>query len=133
VIVAAASKSSAPCEMALQLCRDRGSIVIVGAVEMRFPCNEMYLKEIRLLMSRAYGPGSYDREYEEKGRDYPIAYLRWTEKRNMEEFIRLVSREKIDLQSLISHEFDLEDAPRAYQLVKDSTATSLGVLLRYPE
>jgi len=133
VIVAAASKSSAPCEMALEMCRDRGQIVIVGAVELKFPWNEMYLKEIRLLMSRAYGPGSYDREYEEKGRDYPIAYVRWTEKRNMEEFLRLVSRKKIDLQSLITHEFDLEDAPHAYKVVKDPASDSLGVLLRYPE
>src|SRR5215211_651416 len=133
VIVAAASKSSAPCEMALQICRDRGTIVIVGAVELKFPWNEMYLKEIRLLMSRAYGPGSYDREYEEKGRDYPIAYVRWTEKRNMEEFLRLVSRGKIDIQPLITHEFDLEDAPRAYQAVKDPASNSLGVLLRYPD
>src|SRR5690349_20953891 len=93
----------------------------------------MYLKEIRLLMSRAYGPGSYDPQYEVRGQDYPIAYVRWTEKRNMEEFLRLVSRGRIDLQPLITHEFDLEDAPRAYQLVKDSSATSLGVLLRYPE
>jgi predicted dehydrogenase/threonine dehydrogenase-like Zn-dependent dehydrogenase len=133
VIIAAASKSSAPCELALQICRDRGAIVVVGAVDLKFPWNEMYLKEIRLLMSRAYGPGSYDREYEEKGRDYPISYVRWTEKRNMEEFLRLVSVGKVDLQPLITHEFDLEDAPRAYQLVKDATATSLGVLLRYPE
>ena len=133
VIVAAASKSSAPCQLALDICRDRGSIVIVGAVEMSFPWAEMYMKEIRLLMSRAYGPGSYDPEYEVRGRDYPIAYVRWTEKRNMEEFLRLVSLGRIDIQSLISHEFDLEDAPRAYQVVKDSTASSLGVLLRYPE
>ena len=133
VIVAAASKSSAPCELALQICRDRGSIVIVGAVELRFPWNEMYLKEIRLLMSRAYGPGSYDREYEEKGRDYPIAYVRWTEKRNMEEFLRLVSEGRVDLQPLITHQFDLEDAPRAYQVVKDPASNSLGVVLRYPE
>ena len=132
VIVAAASKSSAPCEMALEICRDRGQIVIVGAVELKFPWNEMYLKEIRLLMSRAYGPGSYDRDYEEKGRDYPIAYVRWTEKRNMEEFLRLVSRGKIDLQPLITHEFDLENAPRAYQVVKDPMSNSLSVLLRYP-
>lgn len=133
VIVAAASKSSAPCELALEICRDRGQIVIVGAVELSFPWNEMYLKEIRLLMSRAYGPGSYDPEYEERGRDYPIAYVRWTEKRNMEEFLRLVSCGKIDLRSLITHEFNLEDAPQAYQLVKDLTASSLGVLLRYPD
>jgi polar amino acid transport system substrate-binding protein len=133
VIIAAASKSSAPCQQALDMCRDRGQIVVVGAVDLSFPWNEMYLKEIRLLMSRAYGPGSYDPQYEVRGQDYPIAYVRWTEKRNMEEFLRLVSRGRIDLQSLITHEFDLEDAPRAYQLVKDASATSLGVLLRYPE
>jgi predicted dehydrogenase/threonine dehydrogenase-like Zn-dependent dehydrogenase len=133
VIVAAASKSSAPCEMALEICRDRGKIVIVGAVEMNFPWQDMYMKEIQVLMSRAYGPGSYDPEYEVRGRDYPIAYVRWTEKRNMEEFLRLVSQGKVDLKSLITHEFNLEDAPRAYQLIKDGTANSLGILLRYPQ
>ena len=133
VIVAAASKSSTPCQMALEICRDRGQIVIVGAVELSFPWQEMYLKEIRLLMSRAYGPGSYDPQYEKYGHDYPIAYVRWTEKRNMEEFLRLVSLGRIDLQSLITHEFALDDAPHAYQVVKDSTASSLGVLLRYPD
>lgn len=133
VIVAAASKSSAPCELALDICRDRGSLVIVGAVEMSFPWSEMYMKEIKLLMSRAYGPGSYDPEYEVRGHDYPIAYVRWTEKRNMEEFLRLVALKRIDLQSLITHEFNLEDAPQAYQTVMDSASNSLGVLLRYPE
>ena len=133
VIVAAASKSSAPCELALDICRDRGSIVIVGAVEMSFPWSEMYMKEIKLLMSRAYGPGSYDPEYEVRGHDYPIAYVRWTEKRNMEEFLRLVALKRIDLQSLITHEFNLEDAPQAYQTVMDPASNSLGVLLRYPE
>lgn len=133
VIVAAASKSSAPCELALQICRDRGSIVIVGAVEMQFPWSEMYMKEIKVLMSRAYGPGSYDPEYEVRGHDYPIAYVRWTEKRNMEEFLRLVALGRIDIQSLISHEFGLEDAPQAYRTVMDPASSSLGVLLRYPE
>jgi predicted dehydrogenase/threonine dehydrogenase-like Zn-dependent dehydrogenase len=133
VIVAAASKSSAPCELALQICRDRGSIVIVGAVEMSFPWSEMYMKEIKLLMSRAYGPGSYDPDYEVRGQDYPIAYVRWTEKRNMEEFLRLVAQGRIDLQSLITHEFNLEDAPQAYKTVMDGASNSLGVLLRYPE
>ena len=90
VIVAAASKSKTPCELALQMCRDRGRIVVVGAVEMSFPWQEMYLKEIQLFMSRAYGPGSYDPAYEKQGRDYPFPYVRWTENRNMEEFLRLV-------------------------------------------
>jgi predicted dehydrogenase/threonine dehydrogenase-like Zn-dependent dehydrogenase len=133
VIVAAASKSSAPCQLALESCRDRGHIVIVGAVEMSFPWSEMYAKEIRLSMSRAYGPGSYDPEYEVKGRDYPIAYVRWTEKRNMEEFLRLVALGRVDLESLITHEFSIEDAPQAYQVVMDAKSNSLGVLLRYSE
>jgi len=131
VIVAAASKSSAPCQLALEICRDRGRIVVVGAVELNFPWQEMYLKEIKLLMSRAYGPGSYDPDYEVRGHDYPIAYVRWTEKRNMEEFLRLVADGRIDLQSLITHEFALEDAPQAYQTVKDPESNSLGVLLKY--
>src|SRR5215207_2774459 len=133
VIVAAASKSAAPCQLALDICRDRGRIVIVGAVEISVPWAEMYAKEIKLLMSRAYGPGSYDPEYEVRGRDYPIAYVRWTEKRNMEEFLRLVALGRIDLQSLITHQFDLEDAPRAYKAVMDPSSSSLGVLLHYPE
>ena len=133
VIVAAASKSAAPCQLALESCRDRGHIVIVGAVEMSFPWSEMYAKEIRLSMSRAYGPGSYDPEYEVKGRDYPIAYVRWTEKRNMEEFLRLVALGRVDLESLITHEFSIEDAPQAYQVVMDAKSNSLGVLLRYSE
>lgn len=132
VIIAAASKSAAPCTLALEICRDRGQIVVVGAVELSFPWHDMYLKEIKLLMSRAYGPGSYDSSYEQQGHDYPIAYVRWTEKRNMEEFLRLVAHQRIDLQSLITHEFALEEAPRAYQVVKDTDSRSLGVLLRYP-
>ncbi|HEX7294627.1 MAG TPA: bi-domain-containing oxidoreductase, partial [Pyrinomonadaceae bacterium] len=133
VVIAAAAKSSAPCQLALQVCKDRGRIVVVGAVEMTFPWADMYAKEIQLFMSRAYGPGSYDPEYEVRGRDYPIAYVRWTEKRNMEEFLRLVGAGRIDLQSLITHEFALEDAPRAYKVVKDPTSSSLGVLLRYDQ
>ena len=78
------------CQLALEICRDRGRIVVVGAVEMSFPWNDMYLKEIQLFMSRAYGPGSYDPAYEKQGHDYPFGYVRWTENRNMEEFLRLV-------------------------------------------
>src|SRR4029078_10243921 len=77
VIVAAAAKSSAPCRQAVEICRDRGRIVVVGAVEMSFPWEAMSLKEIQLFMSRAYGPGSYDPEYEKRGRDYPVSYVRW--------------------------------------------------------
>src|SRR5438067_685469 len=87
VIIAAAAKSAAPCLQAVEICRDRGRIVVVGAVEMSFPWSDMYLKEIQVFMARAYGPGSYDAAYEKQGRDFPVAYVRWTENRNMDEFL----------------------------------------------
>ena len=132
VIVAAAAKSPAPCRQALEICRDRGRLVIVGAVEMSFPWEAMYLKEIQLFMSRAYGPGSYDPAYEKQGRDYPVSYVRWTENRNMEEFLRLVATRRVQLEPLITHRFALEDAPQAYQTILDPSSNSLAVLLRYP-
>ena len=132
VIVAAAAKSPVPAQQALQICRDRGRMVIVGAVELDLPWNDMYLKEIQLFMSRAYGPGSYDSAYEKGGRDYPITYVRWTERRNMEEILRLMSIGKLNVQPLITHEFQLEDAPRAYETVMNPASNSLAVVLRYP-
>jgi predicted dehydrogenase/threonine dehydrogenase-like Zn-dependent dehydrogenase len=131
VIVAAASKSAAPARQALELCRDRGRMVIVGAVQLDLPWHEMYLKEIQLFMSRAYGPGSYDTEYEKQARDYPFAYVRWTENRNMEEFLRLVALGRVQLDPLITHQFDLEQSAAAYQTILDPSSNSLAVLLRY--
>ncbi len=132
VIVAAAAKSAAPARLALEICRDRGRIVVVGAVGLEFPWSEMYLKEIQLFMARAYGPGSYDPAYEKQGRDYPVAYVRWTENRNMGEFLRLVSAGAVQLQPLITHRFPLEEAARAYQTILEPASRSLAVLLRYP-
>ncbi len=132
-IVAAASKSSAPCRQALEICRDRGRIVVVGIVEVSFPWNEMYLKEIQLFMSRAYGPGSYDPSYEEKGQDYPIAYVRWTENRNLEEFLRLQAQGRVRVDPLISNRFPLEDAASAYETILDPARNSLAVILEYSE
>jgi predicted dehydrogenase len=131
-IVAAAAKSPAPAQHALSICRDRGRICVVGAVGLEFPWNDMYLKEIQLYMSRAYGPGSYDASYEKQGRDYPLSYVRWTENRNMEEFLRLIAAGRIDLRPLITHEFQLDDAARAYDTIMNPAADSLAVLLRYP-
>ncbi len=133
VFIAAAAKSSAPCHQALELCRDRGRIVVVGAVEMAFPWNDMYLKEIQLFMSRAYGPGSYDADYERKGIDYPYAYVRWTENRNMEEFLRLVDTQRVKVDPLVTHRFPLERAPEAYDTILNPTANSMAVLLEYPK
>ena len=132
VIVAAASKSPAPAQQALEICRDRGRIVIVGAVGMEFPWNEMYLKEIQLFMSRAYGPGSYDPAYEKQGHDYPFSYVRWTENRNMQEFLRLVAAGGVSLAPLITHQYALAEAADAYQTILNPASGSLAVLLRYP-
>jgi predicted dehydrogenase/threonine dehydrogenase-like Zn-dependent dehydrogenase len=132
VVVAAAAKSAAPCRQALEICRDRGRIVVVGAVEMAFPWQEMYLKEIQLLMARAYGPGSYDAAYEKSGRDYPLPYVRWTENRNMEDVLRLMEQGDLDVGRLITHRFALEQAPEAYRTILDPAGGSLAVLLEYP-
>lgn len=132
VIVAAASKSPAPVQMAIKMCRDRGRLVIVGIMPLEMPHAEMYMKELRLFMARAYGPGSYDANYEKRGQDYPLSYVRWTENRNMEEFLRLMATKRIDVTPLISHEFPLEQAPQAYETIMDGKTDSLAVLLRYP-
>ena len=132
VIIAAAAKSAGPCQQAVEICRDRGRIVDVGAVELAFPWYEMYLKEIQFYMARAYGPGSYDPAYEKQGRDYPLPYVRWTENRNMEEFLRLLALGRIQLQPLITHQFPLEDAARAYDTIMDLSSGSLAVVLNYP-
>jgi predicted dehydrogenase/threonine dehydrogenase-like Zn-dependent dehydrogenase len=133
VIVAAAAKSAAPCHQALDICRDRGRIVVVGAVEMSFPWNDMYMKEIELRMARAYGPGSYDADYEKRGRDYPISYVRWTENRNMEEFLRLIATGQVRVEPLITHRFPLQEAPKAYDTILTPSSGSLAVVLRYDE
>jgi len=133
VIVAAAAKSAAPAQQALEICRDRGRIVVVGAVDLHFPWNDMYLKEIQLFMSRAYGPGSYDAQYEKQGRDYPLPYVRWTENRNMEEFMRLLSTGEVQVAPLVTHRYPLERAAQAYQTIMDRSIPSLAILLEYPE
>ena len=133
VLVCAASKSPAPAQQALQICRDRGRMIIVGAVGMEFPWNDMYLKEVQLFMSRAYGPGSYDPAYEKQGRDYPITYVRWTENRNMEEFLRLLATGQVDVEPLITNRYALEEAPQAYEAILQPNTSTLAVLLRYPD
>lgn len=133
VIVAAAAKSSAPCELGLRICRDRGKMVVVGAVEMNLPRDLMYVKEIEVLMSRAYGPGSYDPAYEKQGRDYPASYVRWTENRNMEEFLRLIAVGRVNVKEMISHRYALADAPDAYRTIMAPGSNSMAVILEYPE
>lgn len=131
VIVAAASKSAKPLQDGVFMCRDRGRVVMVGACPIEIPRAEMYIKELSFMVSRAYGPGSYDPKYEKQGVDYPISYVRWTENRNMEEFLRLISVGKVNVKSLISHEFDLEDARKAYETIMGNGGGSMAVVLKY--
>ena len=133
VVICAKSKSSVPVEQAVQMLRDRGRLVIVGAVPLNFPWGPMYAKEIQVTMARAYGPGSYDPVYELQGIDYPIAYVRWTENRNMGEFLRLVADGRVAVESLVTHEFPLDRAPDAYRQVMSAPNDTLAVLLRYDQ
>jgi polar amino acid transport system substrate-binding protein len=134
VIVAAAADTNDPVELAGALARDRAIISIVGAVRMDVPRKVYYEKELQLRLSRSYGPGRYDALYEEQGIDYPIGYVRWTEQRNMQEFLRLVAARSVKLDKLVTHRFHISEAERAYDLItgKDHQAF-LGILLNYTE
>jgi len=133
VIITAATKSNEPIELAGRICRDRGRVSAVGNVGLDIPRNIYYEKELDLRISRSYGPGRYDPNYEEKGIDYPIGYVRWTEKRNMEEFLRLVSIGRVDVKPMITHVFKIEDALKAYELIlkNPNNEDFTGVLLEY--
>ena len=133
VLICADTSSNDPVELAGQIARDRGSVVAVGAVGLEIPRKIYYEKELDLKISRSYGPGRYDPLYEESGVDYPIGYVRWTEGRNLQAFVDLLSGARIDVKPLISHKFSIEDAPRAYDLITGKVNEPfLGVLLTYP-
>lgn len=134
IITAAAPTNNDPVELACELARKKGKIIIVGAVKMDIPREpHFYKKELELLISCSYGPGRYDYRYEERGEDYPYAYVRWTEQRNMEAFLTLVSNGSVKLKPLISHVFDIEDAVKAYDVILGKTEEPpIGVLLKYP-
>jgi predicted dehydrogenase/threonine dehydrogenase-like Zn-dependent dehydrogenase len=134
VVVTAATESNDPTELAGLICRDRGRVAVVGAVKMDVPRKVYYEKELDLRLSRSYGPGRYDPEYEERGNDYPIAYVRWTERRNMEEFLRLVAAGQVTPSRLTTHRFSIERSEEAYELVTGKDGQPfLGVVLCYEE
>lgn len=130
VLITAATKSSDPVSLAGELCRDKGVVTVVGAVGMEVPRRPFYDKELSLRLSRSYGPGRYDRQYEEKGIDYPFGYVRWTEQRNMESFLELVEAGRMKVEPLITHRYPVAKARSAYQEVTGSGST-LAVLLEY--
>jgi predicted dehydrogenase/threonine dehydrogenase-like Zn-dependent dehydrogenase len=132
VIITAATSSNGPIETAGDLVRNKGRVVAVGAVGLAIPRDKYYEKEAEFVVSKSYGPGRYDRNYEEKGIDYPIN-VRWTEKRNMESFLELLSQGKINLAKIVTHTFPIEKAVQAYELIESRKEPYLGVLLTYAD
>lgn len=133
VIITASTESSEVINRAMEMCRKKGKIVIVGAVGLNLKRDEFYRKELDVFISTSYGPGRYDEEYELKGRDYPYPYVRWTENRNMEEYLRLLKDRKLNIKPLIEKVYPVEKAPRAYQKLRAATPKPLIVLLKYDQ
>lgn len=131
VVITAATETADPVEVAARLCRDRGRVVVVGDVQMAVPRAAYYEKELELRLSRSYGPGRYDRNYEERGLDYPIGYVRWTERRNMAAFLELISRRSVRVEDLISKRVPIDQAPTAYAELLSRDRPPLGIILKY--
>ncbi|GAB4569362.1 MAG: bi-domain-containing oxidoreductase [Anaerolineales bacterium] len=132
IIICADTSSNDPIELAGVIARDRAKVVATGAVGLNFPRKVYYEKEISFINSRSYGPGRYDSNYEENGQDYPIGYVRWTEGRNFQAVVDLLSSGKLKVESLISHRFDIEDGVKAYEVITGKKKEPfLGVLLKY--
>ncbi|GAB7102439.1 bi-domain-containing oxidoreductase [Streptomyces phaeofaciens JCM 4814] len=132
VYLAAGGGSNQPVELAARLCRDRGRVVDIGKCRLDLPWNAYYEKELDVRFSRSYGPGRYDPEYELEGRDYPIGYVRWTERRNLACFLDLLARGSVDVEPLVSHIADFDDAVETYRSLKDGELKAVAVLFRYP-
>ena len=131
VIITAATKSNEPMHQAALMCRKRGRIVLIGVTGLELSRDDFFKKEITFQVSCSYGPGRYDPNYEEKGQDYPVGFVRWTEQRNLEAVIDMMADGRLEVRSLISHRFAIEDAERAYEVVGGSEP-SLGIVLSYP-
>ncbi|PIX17177.1 oxidoreductase [Candidatus Desantisbacteria bacterium CG_4_9_14_3_um_filter_40_11] len=133
VIITASAATNDPIVLAGEICRDRGRVIVVGAVNMDVPRENYYMKELNLILSRSYGPGRYDKIYEEKGLDYPVGYVRWTEQRNMEGFLRLIAQGQINMDKIITHRFKMEDAVSAYNMISSGKKRIMGIVIDYGE
>lgn len=132
VLITAATSSNQPIELAAEISRLKGRVVAVGAVGLNIPRQPFYDRELTFKISKSYGPGRYDPEYEERGHDYPFPYVRWTEGRNIEAFLDLLADARVNVEPLITHRFDLSQAEQAYQLITGEAAEPyIGVILRY--
>jgi len=132
VLVTAAAKDHGPLLLAQELCRSRGRIVLVGVCEVQLERKYFWDKELEFRVSKAAGPGLGDENYEARGIDYPAGYVRWPEKRNMEYFLSLVARDKVDLRKLITHRFPLAEAVPTYKTLCEGNGSHVGVVLDYP-
>ncbi|RIK96467.1 MAG: oxidoreductase, partial [Proteobacteria bacterium] len=133
VLLCAGTASSEPMQTAMKVVRQRGRVVVVGAVGMELAREPFYRKEATLTISCSYGPGRYDPSYEEGGLDYPYGFVRWTENRNMEAFLDLVARGRVDPAHLVAAEHPLEEAPAAFAAAKAGADARVALVLRYPE
>ena len=131
VIIAASTTSDEPVHQAAEMCRKRGRIVLVGVTGLALSRADFYEKELSFQVSCSYGPGRYDPAYEDKGQDYPVGFVRWTEQRNFEAVLDMLADSRLDVAPLISHRFPLEQAEGAYAVV-GGAEPSLGILLEYP-
>lgn len=131
VLICAASSSDQPINLAFDLCRKRGRVSLVGDVGLSLTRAKMYQKELELRMSTSYGPGRYDDEYEVGGHDYPFAFVRWTEQRNLEYMLYLLKAHKLNLQPLISYRCPVDQAVDGYARIKQGDPDTFGVVLDY--
>lgn len=135
VIITAATDSNAPIDLSEEITRDRGTICMIGVTKMELDRRPFYQKELSFKIARSYGPGRYDSSYEEDGFDYPIGYVRFTQGRNVEEFIRLLSTGRLNIADLITHVIPFADAAKAYEMItaNPNHEKYIGVLLKYEE
>jgi len=133
VIITAATPSDGVISTAFQMCRKRGRVVLVGDVGLHINRADMYEKELDFFISTSYGPGRYDRHYEAEGLDYPVGYVRWTENRNMSEYLRLLSEKRVIVDPLIGGTFPVDQAGEAYTSLETASPRPLVVLLSYPK
>lgn len=130
VLVTAATPSDEPVALAAELCRDRGKVIVVGDVGMSLSRRVFYDKELSLVVARSYGPGRYERAYEEGGLDFPVGYVRWTESRNVEAVLDLIAARRLEVADLVTHRFAVDDGAEAFATLRDDP-TALGILLEY--
>jgi predicted dehydrogenase/threonine dehydrogenase-like Zn-dependent dehydrogenase len=133
VIFTAATSSSGPLSEAFKMCRRKGSVILVGVSGMEINRADIYQKELDFKVSTSYGPGRYDKQYEENGHDYPFAYVRWTEQRNMQEYLRLIASGAINLDPIISAEYTINNVTQAYESLKLEHDKPLMVILNYSQ